>query len=190
MRQAFRKNYKIDLKAGRKYAFDLASTEFVGYLLLENEAHFQLAEDYDPGGKGHARFTYAPSNNAPFVVIVTTVGRGTGAFKLTVREDSAASPAAVAKSTPPKESGVVAAGKSVEVRHVSNNGLEVTVLNLPGDKIVGDLIWTPEGDAFFALTNEGVLSRVALKGFVVEKRLDMARRCSFLACPAKGCWRR
>ena len=147
VREAWRKTFKVDLQAGRRYAFELASTEFTSYLLLENEAHFQLAEDFDPGGKGQARFTYTPTTNSPHLLIVTTVGRGKGAFKLTVREDTVTTP--VAKATPPKEPGLVAAGKSVQVKHVSNNGLEVTLTNLPGEKIVGDLIWTPEGDAFF-----------------------------------------
>ena len=39
---------------------------------------------------------------------------------------------------------------------------------------------------FSALTNEGTLSRISLNGFVEEKKLQMSRRCSFLALSGEG----
>lgn len=71
-----------------------------------------------------------------------------------------------------------------EVRQV--DGLQATRLELPAAKIVGDLVWTRTGDAFYALTEEGVVYRVRYRGFVEERKLDMARRCSFLALSARG----
>lgn len=66
------------------------------------------------------------------------------------------------------------------------DGLRTLSLKLKADQIVGDLIWSPSGDAFFALTSNGVLSRVVLNNFVEDRRLDLGRRCSFLALCGEG----
>jgi hypothetical protein len=61
-------------------------------------------------------------------------------------------------------------------------GLKTTIIGgIQADKLVGDLIWTAQADAFYALTNDGVLSRVAIRDFVVEKQVTLAPGCSFLA---------
>lgn len=76
--------------------------------------------------------------------------------------------------------------QSIRGVQTQDKGLRITVLNLKAEEIVGDLVWTPKGDAFFALTSNGVLSRIAAKDFSEQKRLDMGRRCSFLALSAEG----
>ena len=65
--------------------------------------------------------------------------------------------------------------------------MKATIIHaLPADKIVGDLIWTPKGEAFYALTTDGVLSRVSLDGCVVEKQVVLGSLCKFLALSAEG----
>jgi hypothetical protein len=79
-------------------------------------------------------------------------------------------------------------GQTVAVGPYKIKELNVTLINLPveQDAIVQDILWTPEGDAFFTLTRDGKLSRVALKGLVLEKQVELGRKCSGLALSAEG----
>jgi hypothetical protein len=107
-------------------------------------------------------------------------------------------PAVVPKKEPPKEQpfklydvklpGPAAVGQTIEVGRYKISGLDVTLLNGAAEKdnLVGDVLWTPQGDAFFALTKDGSLSRVAYKGFVLEKQVVLGKRCTALALSKQG----
>lgn len=77
-------------------------------------------------------------------------------------------------------------GRSVRDSVKEGGGMKITALNVKADGIVEDMIWTPAGDAFFALTGDGVLSRIVLETLVEERRIDLGRRCSFLALSVQG----
>jgi hypothetical protein len=68
------------------------------------------------------------------------------------------------------------------------NGLKITEFDLAGDALVGEVIWAPAGDAFFTLSNSGVLRRITMIGrqFNEERQLDLARRASWMAVSAVG----
>ena len=65
-------------------------------------------------------------------------------------------------------------------------GLKISYTTLASSKAVGDIVWSPKGDAFFMLTADGVLSRIVLKDFIEARRIDLARRCSFLSVCGEG----
>ena len=65
-------------------------------------------------------------------------------------------------------------------------GMLVTTINLPAEEIVEDIVWSPAGDRFFALNADGVLSKVTADDFVEERRIDLGRRCGFMAPSADG----
>jgi hypothetical protein len=81
-----------------------------------------------------------------------------------------------------------AVGQSIQVRRVKVKGYDVTGLNLPvrQGNVVTDLVWTAQGDAFFVLTDDGNLSRVALNGLILEKRVSLGQKCSCLALSGQG----
>jgi hypothetical protein len=64
--------------------------------------------------------------------------------------------------------------------------LTVTDLRLGAAKLPRCLFWSADGRVFYALETDGVLRRVALDGFVEEKRLDLRQRCSWLSPSAEG----
>jgi len=68
----------------------------------------------------------------------------------------------------------------------TQDGLTVTNLNRLSGELVNDLIWSANGEAFFALTSNGVLRRVAKKGWIVERQIDLEHPCSSLAISATG----
>jgi DNA-binding beta-propeller fold protein YncE/DNA-directed RNA polymerase subunit RPC12/RpoP len=162
-----RKVYVAELQAGRKYTIDLVSKDFDSFLRLEDPRGKELARDDDSGGYPDARIVYTPLESGLFRVICTNLG-GTGKFTLTIREE------------------VVVVAEKVGEPSYKKDGLTITPLKLPGDKIVGDMLWTQEGDAFFTLTSDGVVSRIALHDFVLEKKATLAGRASFLALSSEG----
>ncbi|HYT90085.1 MAG TPA: hypothetical protein VEL76_15365 [Gemmataceae bacterium] len=77
-------------------------------------------------------------------------------------------------------------GPTIAQERRQEQGLSITTLNLPASQIVNDLVWTHDGQAFFALTSEGVLSRIALNGFLLERKVTFGGPCCFLALSAEG----
>jgi S1-C subfamily serine protease len=64
--------------------------------------------------------------------------------------------------------------------------LTITDLKLRTADAVPCLCWARDGKSFFFLEPGGVLRRVALDGFKELKRLDLGRRCGWLALSAEG----
>ena len=82
-----------------------------------------------------------------------------------------------------------AVGKSiVKPTLTSADGLKITPFDVKAPELVGDLLWSPKGDAFFALTTNGLLRRIVMQddGFVEERRIDLARRASDMAVSGVG----
>lgn len=70
---------------------------------------------------------------------------------------------------------------------VEAGGLKVTVfLDNQVDQLIGDLIWTPKGDAFYVLTRDGVLRLIALPKFEVVKQVELGPDCVSLALSSAG----
>jgi predicted Zn finger-like uncharacterized protein len=100
VRQALCKLYDIDLQAGRKYSVEVVSKDFGAYLIVEDAASFEIAEDFDRGGKHKALVACTPSKTGRHRIIVTTVGRATGDFTLTIRADKSGGPAVAPGAIP------------------------------------------------------------------------------------------
>jgi hypothetical protein len=68
------------------------------------------------------------------------------------------------------------------------NGCKFTQLGISAADLVGDLCWSPSGDAFYTLSAKGELRRVRMEEgqFVEERRLEMQRRASWLTLSAVG----
>jgi putative membrane-bound dehydrogenase-like protein len=86
------KLYQIDLQAGRKYAIELTSNEFGGWIIVEDTAAFEVGEAFDQDGSHKARLTCTPAKTGAYRVMVTSVGNDRGTFQLTIREDNSLRP--------------------------------------------------------------------------------------------------
>jgi WD40 repeat protein len=89
------------------------------------------------------------------------------------------------KSEPPRSTGP---GPLLEARLLPLAGAPVKakVLNLDGNRIVGDLCWSNDGRSFFALDAVGVLRRIALEDFREERRLVINSACAWLSASKAG----
>jgi hypothetical protein len=80
------KAYSVQMKAGKTYTIDLVSSDFDALLRLEDSAGKQLAIDDDSGGGSDARIVFEASKTETYQLIVTSLDKKTGNYKLTVRE--------------------------------------------------------------------------------------------------------
>jgi hypothetical protein len=173
-RGGFRKTFLINLPAGRRHHILLESKAFDAYLVLQDATGQVLAEDDDGAGPFpnlDALIDFTPAKAGVYRIIATSCGAGrVGDFTLTVRD--LAAPAADAGKGGKQQNGQVTIG--------------VTRITFPADKLVEDLVWAPDGSAFFGLTSDGVLSRVSGSGFTVTKKAELATRCTCLALSGEG----
>ncbi len=82
------KAYAIKLKANQYYIIDLVrkgEDRIDPYLYLENPQGKVVASDDDSGGFPNARLVYRPETDGEYRIIATTLFKGTGEFRLTVR---------------------------------------------------------------------------------------------------------
>jgi hypothetical protein len=167
--RGYRKTYLIYLPAGRRYHILLESTVFDAYLLLRDSAGQLLAEDDDgaaPPPNLNALIDYTPAKAGIYRIVATTFAPGqVGDFTLTVRD---------------------LAGPAADAGKGGRFTIDVSSIALPADKLVEDLVWAPDGSAFFGLTSGGVLSRVGGNGFTVTKKVELAARCSCLSLSGEG----
>jgi len=80
------KIYGIELKANKNYVFDLISTDFDAYLVLQDANAFKLAQDDDGGGDLNSRIQYRPKTDGRFQIVATTFNGQLGNFTLRVSE--------------------------------------------------------------------------------------------------------
>src|SRR5262249_17037193 len=125
---------------------------------------------------------YTPKMPGRHRISATALVKREGAYTLTVREEGGTQ---VAEGGPKPPAGT-APGQSLLQGRTQQDGLTVNTLLLPGNQAAADLTGTSAGDAFFVLTQEGWLSRVALKDFVVQKQVKAGGNGSFLALSAEG----
>jgi hypothetical protein len=81
------KVHTIDLKGGKKYVFDLMSTQFDAYLMLQTAGAVIISQDDDSGGNLNSRLRYRPTADGSFRVVATTFNGQVGAFTLRVAEE-------------------------------------------------------------------------------------------------------
>ena len=80
------KVYTGMLKAGRRYEFNLTSSDFDTYLRLEDNKGQQLASDDDGGTGTNSRLVFFPKATAQYRIIVTTFKEGeTGKYTLAMK---------------------------------------------------------------------------------------------------------
>lgn len=79
--------HTVELKAGKRYVFDLISREFDAYLRLENPGGGHLVEDDDSGGNLNSRITYqVPTTGRYRLVAMPLAGARGGQYTLRVTE--------------------------------------------------------------------------------------------------------
>jgi predicted Zn finger-like uncharacterized protein len=113
VRNARCKVYEIQLPQNSKYAFECSSDDFLVWLIVDilplakNDVPFPMGEDFDKGNDHKARVVTATSKQGVYRATVTSVGKGEGAFTLTIRKEASPSPAdrKGGDPTPPKSSG-------------------------------------------------------------------------------------
>jgi DNA-binding beta-propeller fold protein YncE len=178
-----RKVYLVSLQAGRPYSILMSSREFDAYLRLENSQGTQLDEDDDSGGNFDALIKFTPPKTDTYRIIATTCGGGTqGVFTLTVREEGP-----IAKGPPGPGPGPIDPDPGpAPIKKTVQNGITITRFYMPADRLVEDLIWTPAGDAFFALSADGVLRRREGQDFGQEKKTELGSRTTCLAMSREG----
>ncbi|HYV34834.1 MAG TPA: hypothetical protein VE988_03960 [Gemmataceae bacterium] len=86
--QNYHKSYRLQLKAGKIYLFDLidGGSDTDPYLFLEDAAGKVVAKDDDSGGDLNSRLIFVPEKTAEYRVIATTLEKATGNFNLKVRQ--------------------------------------------------------------------------------------------------------
>jgi hypothetical protein len=89
------KAFKVKMKAGQVYLIDMvrkgkdfATKDIDPYLFLEDSERRIVASDDDSGGNYNARIVFQAPRDGEYRVIATTLGRATGDFTLTVREQA------------------------------------------------------------------------------------------------------
>jgi hypothetical protein len=80
------KLYKLPFTAGKRYVIHMSSHEFDAYLRLEDPAGINVAEDDDGGGALNAQIVYTAQQTGSYRIIATSLGRSTGNYTLTVRQ--------------------------------------------------------------------------------------------------------
>jgi hypothetical protein len=79
------KVFSIDLKAGKKYAINMTSSELDSFLVLQDKNGKRLAVDDDGGGNLNALLIYPALKNDSYRIVAAALAR-TGSFTLTVSD--------------------------------------------------------------------------------------------------------
>jgi hypothetical protein len=79
------KLYRVELKAGATYVFDLISSNFDAYLTLADGTLKRLASDDDSGGNRNARIVFPCKADGTYCLAATGLGTPEGAFELRIR---------------------------------------------------------------------------------------------------------
>jgi thiol-disulfide isomerase/thioredoxin len=95
------KIYKIKLKAGKKYQFDLRSPDFDSYLTLRDKDGTSVAENDDGGGGFNARIVFPATADGEYKIYASTFEKNkAGKFTLAVIEGADATTVAAAPGKP------------------------------------------------------------------------------------------
>jgi hypothetical protein len=79
--------FEVDLEEGKTYQFDLKSSAFDSFLILQGPGGEVLAQDDDSGGMLNSQIVFRATSAGVYRVIATSLSRaGTGAFVFEVRE--------------------------------------------------------------------------------------------------------
>ena len=81
------KVYRVELKSGQAYIFDLVATGFDAYLAVQDRGGKTLAQD-DDGGEGlNSRLRFVPTADGTYLIVATGLGNPLGEFTLTLRQE-------------------------------------------------------------------------------------------------------
>jgi hypothetical protein len=86
LRKVPAKTHVVELKKGKIYRIDMASTEIDSSLRIENEAGKTLAQDEDGGGGLNARISFRPPEDGRYRIQATTYAGDVGSYTLTIHE--------------------------------------------------------------------------------------------------------
>jgi serine protease Do len=78
------KLYRVELKAGMPYVFDLVSSDFDAYLVLADATLKRIASDDDSGGKRNARISFTCKEDGTYYLAATGHGNPEGTFELKI----------------------------------------------------------------------------------------------------------
>jgi WD40 repeat protein len=181
------KRYIVPMTEGHTYRIDLSTRDFHPTVGVETDLGARTARNDEPVIKPVRLVFGAHRTDRYHVIVSSTDLQGQGAYELTITEEFGSPIETVPKlpdltlpeSTTP---GTHLAGSAEAIR----GGGSATAIRLDGDELVGELCWSNDPTAFFTLDRRGVLRRIRLDGFVEERRLDLARRCGWLAVSQEG----
>jgi hypothetical protein len=207
------KAFLVELEKGKKYTFEYKrlppiSNQFDPYLRIEDEGGQRLIEfdDIIQGQDLDSRIDgWSPPKTGTYRVICTLYQKPLQQqpgflapdalpprwdFTLSIREAGAvlppARPVLTANVALPKPQ---AADRALPTLKTTEGDLSVTTLtNLTGANaaVKGDVCWSADGKAFFVLAGTGTLLRVALDGFVEQRRLDLGKAADRMAMSGQG----
>jgi hypothetical protein len=194
------KVFLIELEKGKKYVIDyqrqVIDNRFDPYLRVESLDGERLVEhdDVDPivginnfhDMSSHIEFH--PLRTATYRIVCTVYEQplppGQFTFALRVREQPVV-PGLNPQAALPKP-GVT--NQTLKVSTTTEKDLQATLLDNDLGALAGDLCWSADGKAFFALYENGNLRRMARNGdsFVEQRRLNLGRKGGAMALAGQG----
>lgn len=206
-----RKIYTVELKAGRSYTIEMRmdpprlgpinrqprnndnngqGRELDAYLIIEDKEGKVLAwnDDIIPQNNLNSRIEppFQPPANDVYRIIATSYwANQTGKYVLEIRDEAAGKPVA-AKKLAERALPQPVDGGPLEVVQEQRPNFSCTTILKSEAPLLGDLCWSPDGAAFFALDSQGTLRRIAWPGNVEERRLATALSPGNLAMSRAG----
>src|SRR5262245_9064171 len=205
-----RKIYTVELKAGRRYTIEMLmdpprmapinrqganenngqGRELDAYLIIEDKDGNVLDwnDDIVPTVNLNARINppFEPPVNGVYRIIATSFwANQTGGFVLEVRDEAAGRPVA-SKKLAKRQLPQPVDGQALEVVQDKQPNILCTTILKSEAQFVGDVCWSADGNAFFALDAQGTLRRIAWPGNVEERRLPTNLPAASLALSRAG----
>jgi hypothetical protein len=198
-----RRVFLIELDGPRKYTFEMQMhpprrgpffnrnnfPSLDPWLRIEDEQGKPLFfnDDIILGNELNSRIQERIPAKGTYRVICTTCDDAqTGEFFLVIRDEDRGKPVA-AKKLPalalPKPADVKEQLKSTPQQRRDTH---VTRIELAGEPLVGELCWSKDAKAVLALDAAGLLRRIAVPGFVEEKRLELGQPAGSLTMCSAG----
>jgi hypothetical protein len=205
-----RKIYSVELKAGRRYTIEMLmdpprmgpinrqganenngqGRELDAYLIIEDKDGNVLDwnDDIVPTINLNSRINppFEPPVNGVYRIIATSFwANQTGGFVLEVRDEAVGKPV-VTKKLPNRKLPTPIDGQALEVVQDKQPNILCTTILKNETQFVGDVCWSADGTAFFALDAQGTLRRIAWPGNVEERRLATNLPAASLALSKAG----
>ncbi len=187
------KVYLLEMKGGRAYVIEQTSRQLQAFVHLDDAEGKMLLQGHDIPGVRPAQVQFTPPRDATYRIVASTVHQQqTGEFTLKIRGRNEGEPLAaldpnMGRPPPVKLPSIplpasVAGSGPVGGENYNEGNISFAKLPSPGLP----LCWSADGKAFFQLTPQGRLQKIALKGLAEERRLEIGRKCGSLAMSSAG----